>query len=195
MKNIDRREWLKTMSLIGTAAVLSPYRGLSSELASRGSIGENVRLTSNENPYGPSKSVRKAISEAFDIGCRYPSINLSPLVEAIAEKEGVPKDHIVVTGGSTEGLKAAGMTYGLEGGEIIAADPTFQAMLRYAENVGAFVHRVALDDRLQHDLDAMGARVTNKTGLIFICNPNNPTGTLLDKNRLKDFCNTFEKKA
>ncbi|WP_425391478.1 pyridoxal phosphate-dependent aminotransferase [Ekhidna sp.] len=195
MKNIDRRQWLKSVSLAGTAAILLPTQSFSIDSPARRIKGDKVRLTSNENPYGPSKAVRKAIIDAFDITCRYPSINLRPLVDAIAEKEGVTKEHVVVTGGSTEGLKAAGMTYGLEGGEIVAADPTFQAMLRYAENVGAYVHRVPLNDKMEHDLDAMAARVTSKTGLIFICNPNNPTGTLLDKIKLQNFCNSFEKRT
>ncbi|WP_420318940.1 pyridoxal phosphate-dependent aminotransferase [Ekhidna sp.] len=195
MKNIDRRQWLKSVSLAGTAAFLIPNQTFSMEVPIHRLGDDKIRLTSNENPYGPSKKVRTAITDAFDIACRYPSINLRPLVDAIAEKEGVSKDHIVVTGGSTEGLKAAGMTYGLEGNEIVAADPTFQAMLRYAENIGSYVHRVPLNENMEHDLDAMAARVTSKTGLIFICNPNNPTGTLLDKNKLRDFCNSFEKRT
>ncbi|MDX1628058.1 MAG: histidinol-phosphate transaminase [Fulvivirga sp.] len=73
-------------------------------------------------------------------------------------------------------------------GEIIAADPTFQALLRYAERFGGHVHRVPLNDKLEHDLEAMEKRVTGKTRLIFLCNPNNPTGTILEKNKLYDFC-------
>ena len=195
MNTLDRRQWLKSISLAGTAVLLTPGTAFSTELLTSGPPSGKVRLTSNENPYGPSKKVREAVTSAFDIACRYPSINLEPLVLAIAEKEGVSKDHVVVTGGSTEGLKATGLTYGLEGREIIAADPTFQAMLRYAENIGAYVHRVPLNAQLEHDLDAMSARVTSKTGLIFLCNPNNPTGSLLDKQRLRDFCNSFEKQT
>lgn len=196
MTSLDRREWLKSVSLASAAMLVTSSNAFSafSENPIR-KAADKIRLTSNENPYGPSKKVRDAISDAFDIACRYPSINLRPLIAAIAEKEGVTKDHIVITGGSTEGLKATGMTYGLEGREIIAADPTFQAMLRYAENIGAYVHRVPLNDQLEHDLEAMASRVTNKTGLIFICNPNNPTGTLLDKDQLRDFCKSHEKKT
>lgn len=154
-----------------------------------------VRLSSNENPYGPSSSVQEVIQENFELGCRYPFQYLKDLVRDIARKEEVPEECIVVTGGSTEGLKAAGLVYGLEGGEIIAADPTFQALLRYAEYFGAFVHRVPLDASLTHDLDAMERRITGKTRLVFICNPNNPTGTLLDANRLRDFCTSVANRS
>ena len=105
-------------------------------------------------------------------------------MQAIALKEGVSKDHVVVTGGSTEGLHAAGLIYGMNGGEIIAADPTFQSLLRYAENHGATIHRVPLNERLEHDLDAMAAKINKKTSLVFVCNPNNPTGTIVKANAM-----------
>lgn len=154
-----------------------------------------AKLNSNENPYGPSKMVRQTLIDNFDLACRYPFIVIKDLVQQLAEKEGVSKDHIVITGGSTEGLKAVGLTYGLNGGELIAADPTFQSMLHYAENYGGLVHRVPVDENMGHDLEAMARRVTSKTSLIFICNPNNPTGTLIEKGKLRDFCTSMDSKA
>ncbi|WKV13158.1 pyridoxal phosphate-dependent aminotransferase [Marivirga harenae] len=197
MKNIDRRQWLKSIGLAGTMAFINPANMLSSDKQHSFATSKSglISLTSNENPYGPSQKVRKAITASFDNTCRYPFAYLKALVRNIAEKEGVPENCIVVTGGSTEGLKASGLTYGLGGREIIAADPTFQAMLKYAENFGAYVHRVPVNDKMEHDLEEMASRVTSKTGLIFLCNPNNPTGTLLDKDKLKDFCNSLESKA
>jgi len=197
MNNINRRQWLKSIGLAGTMAFINPAEILSldkQQLIEKPSSGL-IKLNFNENPYGPSKRVRLAISSSFDNVCRYPFSDLKELVKNIAAKEGVPEDHIVVTGGSTEGLRAAGLTYCLGQGEIIAADPTFQAMLKYAENFGAYVHRVPVSDKMEHDLEAMSDRVSSKTRLIFLCNPNNPTGTLLDKNKLRDFCNTHQKKA
>ena len=198
MKSIDRRQWLKTAGLGSSFTLLG---GLSTVGASTSAGIEPLvanpiaKLNSNENPFGPSKRVRSAITNAFDNACRYPSLVFRPLLEQIAETEGVSTDHVVITGGSTEGLKATGLTYGIDQGEIIAADPTFQAMLRYAEGFGAYVHRVPVDENFGHDLNAMAQRINNKTRLIFVCNPNNPTGTLLDKNTLRDFCSTISKKA
>jgi len=196
MKTIDRRQWLKTVGLSGGFALLGGLDVLAMQNLPT-SIPQEViaKLNSNENPYGPSKLVREALTNTFDIACRYPSIVFRELVAMIAEKEGVSKNHIVVTGGSTEGLRAVGLTYGLKGGEIIAADPTFQAMLRYAENFGTHVHRVPVDANMGHDLEAMASRVTNQTSLIFVCNPNNPTGTLIEKNKLRDFCSSMGEKT
>lgn len=196
MKNIDRRKWLRTVGLSSGFALMGGLDALAIETPKK-SISNTglVKLSSNENPYGPSERVRTAITNAFDLACRYPFQELRSLVQMIAEKEGVTKDHIVVTGGSGEGLCAAGLVYGLEGREIIAADPTFQQILRYAEVHGAYVHRVPVDSEMNHDLDAMAKRITTKTGLVYICNPNNPTGTIIEKNKLKDFCSSVSEKA
>ena len=194
MKNIDRRSWLRTVGMSGSLALLGGLETFAINIDSRPILaGAPIRLNANENPYGPSEKVRKALISDLDSACRYPFRALSGLVDLLAEKEGVSRDHIVVTGGSTEGLKAAGLVYG--GEEIIAADPTFQALLRYAENFGTKVHRIPLNDELGHDLEAMSERINERTGLIFLCNPNNPSGTLLPANELRDFCLSHESKA
>ncbi|MEX0289328.1 MAG: histidinol-phosphate transaminase [Flavobacteriaceae bacterium] len=196
MKNTDRRQWLKTVALSGGFAVLGSFDALARQYAPTNVSPEGIaKLNSNENPYGPSKRVRAMLTESFDIACRYPSIKFGALVEMLAEKEGVTKDHIVVTGGSTEGLKLAGLTYAKDGGEVIAADPTFQSMLRYAEHFRGKAHRVPVDDNLGHDLEAMAQKINKKTGIIFLCNPNNPTGTLIAKDALVDFCTSHDNKA
>ena len=193
MNHIDRRQWLKTISLSGSFALMGGLESMAMQFPSKPSLPDSpVKLNANENPYGPSKAVRETLKATFDDACRYPFATLPGLVKMLAEKEGVPPESIVVTGGSTEGLKAAGLVYGLAGGEIIAADPTFQALLSYAENFGAFVHRVSLNSKLEHDLDAMSRRVTGKTRLIFICNPNNPSGTILNNETLRDFCKSHD---
>jgi len=196
MKNTDRRQWLKTVGLSGSFAILAGLDALSMDYAPE-TLGNSsiARLNANENPYGPSKKVRDILKNSFDIACRYPFSVLGDLVQLLAEKEGVTKDHIVVCGGSTEGLKAAGLLYGKDGREVISADPTFQSLMRYSENFMAKVHRVPVNEFLEHDLDQMGRKVNNKTGLIYLCNPNNPTGTIINKDLLKDFCTSFDKQT
>lgn len=184
------------MGLSGGFALLGGFEAMAMRYPARTwSSGMPIRLNANENPYGPSKAVREVITANFDEACRYPFRALASLEKMIADKEGVSTDCVVVTGGSTEGLKAAGLLYGLNGGEIIAADPTFQALMNYAETFGAFVHRVPLNDAMEHDLEAMSRRITSKTRLIFLCNPNNPTGTLLKAGLLKDFCVSHDHQA
>ncbi len=196
MNTIDRRKWLKTIGLSSGFAFVGGLEMLAREMPQPSHAPKGlIKLSSNENPYGPSKKVREAFANSFDIACRYPFGVLGELTQMIAKKEGVTKDHIVISGGSGEGLCAAGLTYGSGGSEIIAADPTFQQLLRYAENFGAYIHRVRVNKEMNHDLEAMADRVNNKTGLIYICNPNNPTGTILDKNKLRSFITSVDHKA
>lgn len=198
---MNRRDWLKkggavgALSLLGTSAFASSLTEEEIKKFNPRPLDGPVRLSANENPFGPSAKVRKAMTEAFDGGCRYPSVYIDELVNLIAKKEGVTADYIVMGGGSTEGLKVTGLTYANNGGEIIAARPTFLAMLNYARQWGGSVNWVDLDDSLTHDVDEMEKRISSKTKLIFLCNPNNPTSTLLEKNKLVDFVSSAARKT
>ena len=193
MKTLNRRNWLQLAGIGGATAFVDPQSTLKVVQKSnenRKAGYDYAKLNSNENPFGPSERVRKAIIDAFDYGCRYPGEMINELASIIAKKEGVTRDHVVITGGSTEGLKAAGMTYGMNGGEVISADPVYKSLITYAEQCGAYINRVPLDSDMQHDLEEMERRITNTTSLVFLCNPNNPSGTLLPKDRLQSFCKT-----
>lgn len=197
---LNRRDWLKKMGLAG-GLMLSGGVAIPSLTAEEKRkfhprpLQDLVRLSSNENPYGPSEFVRKAITNAYDISCRYPSAYSRELITKIAQKEGVSEDHIVVTGGSTEGLKLTGLTYAANGGKIIAGKPTFLAMMSFAEKMGATTEWVPVDENLTYDLDEINKRIDSNTSLVFLCNPNNPTGTLLDRKRLTSFCENASKKT
>ena len=114
-----------------------------------------IRLSSNENPYGPSEVVRKAMMDSFDNVCRYPGMYYRELVDMLAKKHGVSSDSIILTAGSTEGLKMAGITFGGEGSNIVAADPVFLALQNYSEQFGTYIHKVPVNKEMGHDLDAM----------------------------------------
>ncbi len=200
MNQLDRRQWLKTMSLTGSLAFLGGIDVLANtpentKFPPTRPLKAPIRLNSNENPFGPSKKVRQAMIDNFDLACRYPYSYSDELFDMIARKEGVTKDHLVIAAGSTEGLRITGLTYGVDGGEIIAAEPTFLALLTYAQQFGAYINRVPLDDTFTHDLEEMERRVNSNTRLVFICNPNNPTATILPTAKLKDFCESVSKKA
>lgn len=198
---MNRRAWIKrggaagALTLLGGQAIASALTAEEKRLFNPRALADPVQLNFNENPFGPSAKVRETIKDAFDIGCRYPSSYLDELVAMLAKKEGVTPEHIVVGGGSTEGLKITGLTFANNGGEIIAARPTFLAMMTYARQWGATINWVDLDSELTHDVDEMEKRISSKTKLIFLCNPNNPTSTLLAKNKLIDFCTSASKKT
>ena len=195
---MNRRKWLKTgsLALAGTSVALNGAAKNTAPLPFFSSTAEGpLRLNSNENPHGPSPTARKAMIEAFDLGCRYPSQFYNELKEKIAEKEGVTPDHIFIGAGSHELLRVAGTAYGIGNGEILTAFPTYEGMERYASATGAFTHRVPLDDDLMIDLEAMDRRTTQSVNLVFLCNPNNPTGTVLPGDQVDAFCEEVSKRA
>lgn len=200
MTGISRRNWLKSASL-GSGLALLGGAGIVPSLSAEEIRKYNprplagpIRLGSNENPYGPSEKMRQAMVAAFDNGCRYPWGYNASLVKMIAEKEGVPEDHIVLVAGSTEGLKVTGITFA-QGGEIISCAPTFLSMMEYAELWGTDINWVPLNKDLDFDLDEIEKRVSHETRLVFLCNPNNPTGKLLPADKVMDFCETVSKRA
>ncbi|MBQ0734390.1 pyridoxal phosphate-dependent aminotransferase [Aquimarina celericrescens] len=198
---MDRRQWLKSTT-IGSGFALLGGLEIANALTTEEIIKFNprplsklVRLSSNENPYGPSKKVQDAIKSAFDHGCRYPYAYADELAEILAKKEGVTRDHIIICGGSTEGLKVAGLTFAANGGEIIAAQPTFLAMMTYAKQWGATVNWVPVDENKGYNINEIEKRISSKTKLVFLCNPNNPTSTILSSKKLMDFCDAVSNKT
>ncbi|WP_420387725.1 pyridoxal phosphate-dependent aminotransferase [Roseivirga sp.] len=198
---MDRRAWLKrggalsALSLLGAPAMVSELTAKEIAEFNPRPLADPVALNFNENPFGPSAKVRQAMTKAFDLGCRYPDGLIEELAEKLARKEGVSRDHIVIGGGSSECLKITGATFTKGGGEIIAARPTFLAMMTFARQWGANIKWVDLNEQKAHDLDAMERNISDQTRLIFLCNPNNPTSTIVDKDRLVDFCETASRRT
>jgi histidinol-phosphate aminotransferase len=152
-------------------------------------------LGSNENPYGPSAKAREAIKAILGEGNRYADDTSRELRELIAQKEGVSPDYIFLGAGSAECLCLAGMAVGLSGGSVLSAFPTFRLLMEYAVKFNARWDKVNLDQYLVHDLNAIASAVKADTKLMFLCNPNNPTGTVLNADRLKSFCIEMAKKT
>lgn len=199
MSKLNRRNWIKASSLVGVSTAMSPldYQSIFSDQlqSSTETADDVVRLSSNENPYGPSRKVRDAMINDFDKVCRYPRMYYKELVDMLAIKHNVSADHIVLTAGSTEGLKMAGLVYGGEGSNIVAADPVFLALQNYAEHFGAYIHKVPVTKEMTHDLDAMESRITQATRLVYVCNPNNPTSALEPADKLESFCKLVSKRS
>ena len=157
--------------------------------------GVLVRLGSNENPYGPSSKAREAIKLSVTDGNRYAFEQSEELKQLVAAREGVTPDHIFLAAGSGEVLAITGMSVGLEGGSVLSAWPTFTMLMNYAEKYKARWDRVSLDQYMVHDLEAMASAVKPDTKIIFVVNPNNPTGTIVDNTKLRNFCIEMAKKT
>jgi histidinol-phosphate aminotransferase len=195
----SRRNWLKNALALTTGIPVAV--GLSEQLmAAPMSEAEKmlfasgklppikVRLGSNENPYGPSDRARQAMIQSLSETNRYPFDYVRELKEILARKEGVTPDHISVGSGSGDLLCATGIAFAMEKGSILSPYPTFTLLMACAELYGAKWDKVDLNEKLQVDYNALASRITPDTKLVFICNPNNPTGTLVDSKVVRVFC-------
>ena len=154
-----------------------------------------AKLNANENPYGPSPKALEAFVKGASKGNRYAWRDLFSLIEKIADKEGVKKENIIMGPGSSDLLEKTGIVLFLEGGNIVSADPAYMSMIKVAEATGADWKGVPLKKDWSHDLDAMEAAIDSKTKLVYICNPNNPTGSLTDGKKLEAFCRRVSEKV
>jgi len=145
-----------------------------------------VRLSSNENPYGPSPAAFDAMRAAFDLAWRYPDEAVDALAADIAAHHHIRTDHVLLGDGSSEILKLCAAAFTGAGRPAVIAEPTFEAVARYARTGGADVKAVPLTPEYRHDLSRM-LSAAGGSGLLYICNPNNPTATITPKEVLSSF--------
>lgn len=148
---------------------------------------EVIKLASNESPWGPHPAVLEAVSQAAAAANRYPDQYASLLRSRLADRFELPADSIAVSNGSCEILLAAALALCEPGAEILYAWPSFSMYPQLAPLSGAREIRVPLNERYEHDLEAMLGEITAVTQLVLVCNPNNPTGTCLPPERIADF--------
>jgi len=145
------------------------------------------KLSSNENPYAPLPGVLEAISAAAAGMNRYPDPASTALVDALATRHGVPRDHLALGTGSVGLLQQVVQISAGPGDEVLYAWRSFEAYPIMTIIGGATPVQVPLRADESHDLDAMADAVTDRTRLIFVCTPNNPTGTVVRQDDLDRF--------
>ena len=146
-----------------------------------------VRLHRNENAFGPSPAVTAAIRDASPIVNRYPEAVEEALRDRLAALHHVAPSNVVLGCGSSEILRLVSEVFAGSGKSIVMALPSFGPMADCARRSGANVVAVPLTSRYAHDLDAMRSKIDGETGLVYVCNPNNPTGTLTGRRDLESF--------
>lgn len=150
--------------------------------------GRHINLAGNENAFGPSPAVVAAIFKAAPLSSRYPFREEYVLKEMLAKREGVPVDHIVLGNGCDEILALAAAAHLTKGAGLVATKPTYFQLTDYAEKIGADIRWVPHTKTMQHDLPAMAAAVDGRTKLVYVCNPDNPTGTARSPAEITAFC-------
>ncbi|WP_028849821.1 histidinol-phosphate transaminase [Thermocrispum municipale] len=151
------------------------------------SVPGAIKLASNESPDGPLPSVVRVIAEAAEGVNRYPDMGAWTLIGRLADKLGVEQDQVAVGCGSVSLCQQLIQAMCEPGDEVLFAWRSFEAYPIITQVVGAKQVTVPLDDNHVHDLDAMLAAITPRTRVVFVCNPNNPTGTVVRRDELVRF--------
>ena len=194
----NRRNWLKQTSIGIVGLGIIPFERFAILTKEDFIEEENVgliRLRSNENPYGPSVLARNAMSDSIHVSNRYNWELLDELIGKIAQKHNLTDQSILLGAGSSEILNLVALYCSKKTGNLIIAETTFDYWTVTAENAGLKKISIPLTADKKNDLSAMLNAIDADTKLIYICNPNNPTGTLCASEALLNFINEATKRT
>jgi histidinol-phosphate aminotransferase len=184
----SRRDFARTVGGSLAAAMSAPYLHAAQGARHDQPAPEGaIHINFNENPYGPSPKALAALDTCGGIAARYPDHAYFGLSDELAHKHGVKRENIALGCGSTEILCIADEAFVAPGKHLVVADPTFEAVIEYLKAAHGEAVKVPLTKDYRHDLDAMAARCNANTGLVYVCNPNNPTGTIVSREELAGF--------
>ncbi|MGZ8509485.1 MAG: pyridoxal phosphate-dependent aminotransferase [Chitinophagaceae bacterium] len=186
---MHRRQLLKQTALAVAAFTFS--RDLFSReteriIANRG-FADFIKLSSNENPHGPSPMAKKAMMEAVNGSNRYPWDTTTQLREKIAAMYELSVSHVTIGAGSSELLGVVAVMAALQKGNAVAPDPTFRLWMPAAKKTGLPIKLVPLTSGKITDLQRMKDSIDSNTKMLYICNPANPTGTIIPAGELETF--------
>jgi histidinol-phosphate aminotransferase len=185
---LSRRSLARLLGAAAGATLLE--RGSAIALAGAPPSGKDegpIRLNANENPYGPCKPSLEALAGCGGSASRYPGAIQEEMKQSIAAHHGVGPDQVLLGCGSSDVLRMADSAFLSAGRTIVAAEPTFEAVLDYAKVTRAEAVKVPQTADFRHDLPAMAAACGTRAGLVYVCNPNNPTGTIVGAAALSSF--------
>lgn len=195
----NRRNWLKQTSLGIVGLGIIPFESFAIEKSENIIDDKNnlipIRLKSNENPYGPSSLAKKTMLKNINTSNRYNWEMLDELIEKIAGKHNLNNQNILLGAGSSEILNLVALYCSKKPGNLIIAETTFDYWTVTAENAGLKKNAIPLTVDKKHDLSAMLNAIDSDTKLIYICNPNNPTGTICANEALLNFIKEATKRT
>jgi len=187
--SISRRRFAGTVAAALSGSLLGPgpFRSVARASLSRGEPENFIQLNSNENPYGPSPGALEAFARSSRVAGRYPDASEEEVRDAIARHHRVTPKQVVLGCGSSDILRMVDSAFLGPGKTVIAAEPTFEAVLLHARVTRAEAVKVPLTSDFRHDLPRMASACDARTGLVYVCNPNNPTGTIVSGEELEKF--------
>lgn len=196
MSNLTRRNWIKSASLAATAACVSKTSraDYTPKLASTSSHGFQ-NLSINENQFGPSPKALEAIDKTAGFANEYPLESQERLRQLIAKSEGVAPNQVILGAGSSDITMGVSAALGEPGKNFVSSDPSFHPLMLWAEKFGVEHIKIPWSASHSVDLERIEKSVTPATNLVYICNPENPAGTLAAPSDLYAFCQRVSQKA
>ncbi len=185
---MSRRAFLGTVAGTAALSMLHPGAARSTDRLRPSLLNDYVgRLCYNENPLGPSPASKAAMSEAIDLGHRYPDWYAESLKYDLAAYHGVSTSQIIVGCGATEILRLAALAFAEPGGNVVCPYPSYGQFASDSAFLGAIERYSTLDENHRVDLDDMASQIDSNTSAVCITNPNNPTATVLPASDIADF--------
>jgi histidinol-phosphate aminotransferase len=185
----SRRDFSRVVGQGLAFAATAPYLNAGQARHDQPAPEGAIHLNFNESPYGPSPKALDAFATCGHTASRYPDGPYLKMRDALAQIHGVQRDNIMLGCGSTEILCVADEAFLGAGKNLVVAGTTFEAVIEYVRASHGEVIKVPLTPDYRHDLAQMAAACTSKTGLVYICNPNNPTGTIVTHDDFAAFVN------
>lgn len=174
-------------ALIASSAFIVPNLSYSSETESLTKTNL-IKLSGNENPYGPSPKALEAIRQTLSMGNRYPFGEADLLHDQLANKMNVSTAQLLLGSGSSQLLQLLAHWIVLQNYSVTYASPTFDILPNQVKEMGGSVNEIKMADDFQYDLEQIGKQAGQIPGIIYLVNPNNPTGIKTSENALRSFC-------
>ena len=189
-ETLSRRQFARAVGAgLGAAMAAPAWFDLTAEagLLPASAPEDAIQLNANENPYGPSPKALEAITRSEPVAARYPEGTRERVRDAIAQLHGLKRENVALGCGSGEILRAADAAFLGPGQRVVVAEPTFEAVLEYSRATRAEPIKVPETADFRHDLPRMAHAAHEHTGMVYVCNPNNPTGTIVRRQELESF--------
>ncbi len=193
---MNRRAWIKSASIaVGAACVTRSARPADLQFSPIGSSHGYTNLSINENQFGPSIKAISAIKNSLYYANEYPLEAQERLKKLIAEKEDVSPAQVIIGAGSSDITMGAAAAFSGAGTNMVSSDPSFHPLMLWAQKFGVEHVKVPWTSDHRVDLERIENSITEKTKLAYVCNPENPVGTIAATNELYSFCKSVSEKC
>jgi histidinol-phosphate aminotransferase len=192
----SRRNWLKISGLTALAGLATKSETVAFSDKIRLDADGMIHLDKNENPFGVSPKAQKAMQDSIGKAFRYMvPANREKFEQKLADRENLSPSNFIITAGSIEVLGITSVFVARKGGSVVCPYPTFPSLPNHCKNLGMELINVPVSGNQMIDLAALKNAVRDDTKLVYLCNPNNPTGTVLEAQALREFVEEVSKKT